>query len=147
MQIKTIQSVHYCMLYQCTLYSILYIRSFIYLLFISFSKQLNFVWGEKQNTHIPPPSWSHDWLAAGGGSWPHPLTHTNAVRIYQPKKWPMSKAFYHSFYPQGWVGWAKILFQLENSGDSWIPGMPECPVCHFTGFFECRLYMLDLEFR
>ena len=43
------------MLYQCTLYSILYIRSFIYLLFISFSKQLNFVWGEKQNTHIPPP--------------------------------------------------------------------------------------------
>ena len=37
------------------MYSILYIRSFIYLLFISFSKQLNFVWGEKQNTHIPPP--------------------------------------------------------------------------------------------
>ena len=147
MQIKTIQSVHYCMLYQCTLYSILYIRSFIYLLFISFSKQLNFVWGEKQNTHIPPPV-GHmiDWRRAEVRDPIHSRTQMPS-EFTSLKKWPMSKAFYYSFYPQGWLGWAKILFQLENSGDSWIPGMPECPVCHFTGFFECRLYMLDLEFR
>ena len=69
-----------------------------------------------KKTHIPPlpvstfvqpiswlTSWSRDWLIATGGwgSWPRSLTHTNTIRIHQPKKLSMSKSVYYSFYP--WV--------------------------------------------
>ena len=37
--------------------------------------------------------------------------HTNAVRIHQPKKLPMSKSVYYLFYLQG--GWAGENFEFE----------------------------------
>ena len=137
MQIKTIQSVHYCMLYQCTLYSILYIRSFIYLLFISFSKQLNFVWGEKQNTHIPPPPVGHmiDWRRAEVRDPIHSRTQMPS-EFTSLRNDQCQKHFIIPFTHR--VGWAgrKYYFSLKIPVTHGFPACPNAPYVILPAFLN-----------
>ena len=70
-----------------------------------------------------------------------PTAHAcKRLHIHQPKKLPMSKSVYYSFYPHG--GWAGqhfwICLEFSQLADSWFARLPRTSVV-----FTCRHYLMD----